>query len=470
LDSGGISKGAAMKKLLIFFIVFALAAAAANAQIELNKRLIVGTSLVNGSTLKDKDSQQGVAANIQRLEYYIAIEGKTEDNTFGFGGEFQRRPGDEQKIYAWAWWQPSPELVVALGDITNWQVPLGRASGDITGWNLIGEDAYHMDDNPFWEGGGYAGSVLKNMHGFYQGVAYTTTSAQGQNAGAISIRPLPWLGIDTPDKLNLILAFPTLAGDSTGGISDDVKTVYLDRIEAQLVYDIDGVGQAAFAFKNSMREAGMVISMPNKPTDPPIYDVMHWYDDSKGLFAQWRMNLPYKMAFEAGLNYTLSPPKNKIKSKWPVDAGLGWIMGDRANDTLVLSSRIGLQIPMEKFQNFIAGWDVSAEIRIFKGTKLYMPMGVSVIFPSNGPTGQYIIAGKGQAPVFYWALSPYVVQDLGGPKIHLCLRIHNGQDVGWPELGPNAPHNGEIFGNLAEFLQRGSVIKWNIPIYLAWSF
>ena len=461
-----------MKKLLLFLLVLIFITAAIFAQVGLNKRIVVGTSFINGDTLKEEGSQEGIEASIQRLEYSISIGGKTEDGTFGFGGEFEKRH-NLGRIFGWAWWQPVPEITIALGEVTNWQVPLGRASGDISGWGLLGDDAFHMDDDAFWEGGGYAGSVLKTMHGFYQGVAYSTIGwDEASFSGAISIRPLSWFGISSADKLNILFYFPTLAVDPNSSFGNTVKSVYLDRLEIQVAYDFSGIGQAAVSFRNSMREAGMIIQIPN--VDPSLnylnYDIHHWYDDSKGIYAQWRMGLPHKMAFEAGVQYTIAPANNVIKVKWPINAGLGWIMGDRSEEPLVFSSRLGMQIPVEDFQNFILGWDGAVNIGITGSTRLYLPVSLGFIFPSNGPAGEKIIAGKGDNAVVYWAFSPYVVQDLKGPKVHMCFRIHNGQGTGWPQIGPNAPHNGEIMGSLSEFQKRGKIITWSVPIYLVWSF
>jgi len=461
-----------MKKLIAVFLSFILISATAFAQVSLDKRLVIGTSFANSNTLQEEGGQTGIEASVQRTEYSLSIGGMNADGTFGFGGEFEKRHllG---RLFGFAWWSPVPEFMIALGEVTNWQVPLGRASGDISGWGLFGTDAYHMDDDSFWEGGGYAGSILKTRHGFYQGGDYTTVGWQSAFSGAIAIRPLTWFDISSPNKLNLLLFFPTLAGDSTGGYSDNIKTVYWDRIEFQISYEIHEVGQVAFSFRNSMREAGMAVDVPN--TDGTVYttnnDAVHWYDDSKGIFAQWQMNLPYDMGFEVGLQYTIAPSNNNIKSKWPINAGLGWIMRNiRDDDFLTLSSRMGFQIPVEDFHNFIWGMDFVTNIRITENTRLYLPVGLGLIFPSNGPAGEFIMAGKGENTIVYWAFSPYIVHDLGGPKVHLCFRIHNGQGAGWPQLGPNAPHNGEVYGNRPSFLHRGEVITWSIPVYMAWSF
>jgi hypothetical protein len=458
-----------MKKFIAVFAVFAFISTTAFAQVSLNKRIVVGTSLANGDTLEvEGEEKDGIEAAIRRLEYSISVGGKNADGTFGFGGEIQK--GFNAKILGFAWWQPVPEVTVALGEVTNWQVPLDKASGDITGWRFLGIDAYHMDDDSFWQGGGYAGSIFKTMHGFYQGVAYTSVGDQANLSGAIAIRPLSWFGVDSPNKLNLIFFFPTLAGDSTGQIRDTVKSVYLSRMEAQVSYDIFEVGKIAFSYRNSMRENGMEIQVPGTDStlNPYIYDAVWWYDESRGLYAQWSMNLPQKMGFEIGLQYTIAPSNNPIKSKWPINAGLGWIMGS-SDDPLVLSSRMALQIPMEDFHNFMLGWDFAANIRLASSTRLYLPIGIGLISPSNGPTGRNVVAGKGEDPVFYWAFSPYVAQDLHGPRVYMCFRIHNGQGVGWPQVGPNAPHNGESM-DITTFMQRGKVIKWSVPIYLSWSF
>jgi hypothetical protein len=467
-----------MKRSILFLAFFVCIVITAFAQVDLNKRIVVGTSLVNGHTLYEDEEDVGVEASVRRLEFNISIGGKTEDGTFGFGGEIQK--GFNANILGFAWWQPVPEITVALGEVTNWQVPLGRASGDITGWRFLGEDSYHLEDDAFWEGGGYAGSILRNRHGFYQGADYSSVSSQAQLSGAIAIRPLTWFGIDSPDKLNIIFFFPTLAGDSTGQLKDTVKSVYLDRIEAQISYDISGIGQAAFSYRNSMREQGMEISVPNTGlVYNKNYSAVPWYDESKALYAQWSMNLPLKMGLEVGLQYTIAPDRvleaydinNDLltsTAKWPVNAGLGWIMGDR-EDPFILSTRMGFQIPVEDFHNFMWGRDVAANIRLGDRTRLYVPVGLGLIFPSNGPSGQNVIAGKDDDMVVYWTFSPYVVHDLHGPKIHLCFRIHNGQGVGWPQVGPNAPHNGEM-KDQAKFITRGEVITWSIPVYLSWSF
>ena len=449
-----------MKKSILIIAVFALVAAAAFAQITLNKSIVVGTSLATG-TYTASGGFSTVDTKSERMEYSLYVEGKSQDGTFGFGAEFDRlwNPG---VINGWAWWQPIPEITIALGDITWYEIPLGTESGQITGWSLNNTNIFHMDepDDQFWVYNGYPGSVLRNMHGFYQGAAGSTVDFQPQFSGAVSIFPLTWFGVYTPNKLGFHFYFPTLAGNTGDGMTDTLKSVYIDRMEAQVSFDIADVGQAAISFRNSLREKGLNDS-----------DATYYYDKSKAFYAQWRMSLPKKMGFEASVNYNMAPPDGKYRAKWPINAGIGWIKGDIWSDPLTLTSRMGLQFPMEDFQNFILGWDFVANIRI-AGVRLYLPVGVGLIFPSNGPTGPNIIAGKGQDTVVYWAFSPYVVKTIaGGPQIYLCLRIDNGQLVGWPRLGPSPPHNGQITADtLAEYMQRGKVIKWNVPVYLSWRF
>jgi hypothetical protein len=450
-----------MNKSIAVFAVFVLVSTAALAQVGLNKTLIVGTTL--GVSDFTEDSSADIVTDFKRYEFILGMSGW--GSKFGFHTQlaWNNNWAPNGYLTGYAFWDPLPILRIGIGNVG--EVPVGMASGQITGWGLHNNGAFSTADYGFWWGVGYPGSALCTMHGFYTWQYNGSNQGQAELSGVIAFYPSSLLGIKS-GNLALRVYFPTLAGSSAYGMEDSLAKVYWDRSDIQISYDMSGLGEAALTLKNSMRV--LYVS-----TDSNVID---YYDKSKGIFAQWRMNLPMNMGMEAGVHYTIAPSTGKYTAKWPINVGLGWRLGNAwTGDDLVLTSRLGFQIPMEDFQNFIVGWDFVLNYKLMPNLRLYIPVGLSLVSPSRGPSGSLILAGKNDDPVLYWNFAPYIVKNLGGPQFYACFVLHNGQEVIWPPMVPNAPHDGKIVVGSSPsdadlFMERGKRINWSVPLYLALYF
>jgi hypothetical protein len=65
-----------MKRSILFLAVFVGIVTTAFAQVDLDSRIVVGMSLVNGHTLQEDEEDRGVEASVRRLEFNISIGGK----------------------------------------------------------------------------------------------------------------------------------------------------------------------------------------------------------------------------------------------------------------------------------------------------------------------------------------------------------------------------------------------------------
>ncbi|MDR0476028.1 MAG: hypothetical protein LBH43_20475 [Treponema sp.] len=462
-----------MKKLIAFFAVFALVMLPAFAQIRLNKSMSAGSTLagntVTGGKSGDRFTEGEWGAG-------FSIAGSNVSNTFGFSASFDYDHNSEDTqtgmdfVRVMAWWQPMPEIRFALGSIAD--APLGWLKADFTAWSLDATDKPHINQYAFFWYNGYAGGVIGAGHGFYMGTSMENTGwgAPAKIAGAISFYPLSWFGIYSPSKLSVHFFFPDILGKTAftqGGDSDVVdysfKTAYLDRMEAQITYNFYGKGTAALTFRNSMRYRDFY--------GAPNLDTYKFYEESKGIYAQWNMNLPADLSMEAGVQYTINPTDGEHKGKkWPINAGLGIRMGNPWNDdAFVLTNRFGVSIPMEDYQNFLLGWDVCFNFKLGAGFRLYLPMGLSFILPANTYTPAAGSPGLDDDKLVAWHFSPFIRKNLGGPDFYLCLRWYNGSgDPGWPPLGGSFPHNGQNGGGITE--ANKNTVQWRIPVYLKWNF
>jgi len=465
-----------MKKLLIFIIFFFVFLNTAFTQIILRKNINAGVAYARGTINKDKNSP--LETSMPKYDFGFSLSGNNAVNTFGFMGQVMVMEHDDNEyvysgVRGHAWWLLMPEIKLSLGWVEH-SMTADLMRSDLTAWGLTSNEILHLS-SPQWAFnwyGGYPGHVLKSGTGLYRGVTMENTGFGGKLGGGITIYPLSWFGIYSPDKLILHLYFPTMyheAGydinDNSHSMTHDLKSIFYDRMEAQISYSFSGLGTAGLTLRNSMRIRGFY-----GDGGMPIQD---YYDKSKGLYAQWNMYLPGGQQLEAGVNYTIEPAGTEF-GKWPIDLGLGWRKGNPWNDDgIIYSSRLGLSIPAEPYQRLLLGWNFVYNRKMIPGLRLHIPVGFSLIFPSNktAPLGANDLpaAGPGDKILFAWTFDPFIVKDLNGPQLYLCLRLFNGPtDPGWPVLGPSAPHNGAYYGGLHKVNK--DQINWGLPVYIIWNF
>ena len=337
--------------------------------------------LARGETWNDDDPRTGMERDM-----IITIGAETENNKFGMKGALVRNAN----WWVYAWWKPVEFFMIKTGAIyeeNSW------ATTDITGEGFQGPHANKLNVKPTED---YAGIVLRRETGF---LSPAMTDLQKERALQLSFFPLKGLTVN--------FGFPM----DRSAFNNMAEYNYIYKLHAQIAYEIDGIGEAAFSFINA----------PDAP------------DEYKNIFAQWKMPIGDFFKLELGINYALN---SEITA--PLNIGLGLGLGELGRDLFVMNLRAGASIPMEDTQDTNIGTDIVL-ICDFDFIRLYLPIGIGINMPYENENN------------LYWSFSPYVAKNLGGPYFYAGIQFYNGI---WASGRPTSTEG----------------INWSIPLGFRWDF
>ena len=386
-----------MKKLIAILAVFALLTTAVFAQADIGAGGTARAELLKGDSNSD-DLGTGFES-----WFWVSAKKTNEDNTMGAKGSFSIGMSDGNfsfdpngGTYFYAWWQPIQQVFLKVGKVGEdgkyW------AGAGILGWDFQSDDLLISPAFNYYNG--FAGSVLGDSHGFWSAGFNDKRDLQ------LSILPIDGLAIN----------FGFVFGDL-------VKSVYGDKLAAQIVYDIPDLGQAAIGFKNGGE------------------------NEDKHLYAQYKMPIA-NMKIELGLHFPIAP-KDGFKS--PFDIGLGFGYGNPWGDTFWLNARIGVAIPMEDGDSTRFGVDInpSYDLGIFR---VYVPVGVALILPDGGDA------------LLAWSFNPYIRKQLGGLEFWAGVKLYNGRKSGAFNDGSGNWYP-EVYNKDSQ-----DQVNFSIPIALQWAW
>jgi hypothetical protein len=394
-----------MKKIILVITVFALISPMVFGQIAFGGKIDLWGNLAEDYLMDDKSDEAEARANGDWEFGFWA--GASNDNVGGKGYIHS----DLAHIWAYIWWKPVEYFFLkmgAIGEDTTWAGP------DLTDKGLHGND-WHSRERTFvggsgnyaYEKNGYAGNFLPTATGFYQ-----------PSYGKWAVQVSGYLG-----GLALNLGF-NFANPTAG---TEAKAAYVDGLNLQLVYAIDGVGEAAVSFVNA-------------PEEQP-----------KNVYAQWKMPIADTMKLEFGANLGFLDENLE-----PLKFGLGFGLGDYATSTMVLNTRVGLSVPMDdKSGDPLVGFDLvwSYNFDIFR---LYVPAGMSLAL--------------GDETILAWSFTPYIGRRLGagGPEAYMGVTVYNGsgRDSG-PQPGSALRPEKTVFSLVKDGDDKNR-INWAIPIGMLW--
>jgi len=357
-----------MKKILAIFVVFTLIATAAFAQISAGGGLTA--TLVSGDS--DAEDAKGLSSGFES-GWSITASKTNEENTAGAKASISfsmHNNGTQTDFdmyggsYFMAWWQPIPQFFIKAGKVGEegkyW------TGADVVGWGFQSNDLKISPAFDYYNG--FAGNVLSSDHGFMG-----RPVMDDFNGLQISILPIDGLAINL--------------GWGLGKVFDDTYS----QIAAQVVYNIDGVGEAAVGFVNEGEE------------------------EDKHLYVQWNMPID-TMKFEIGAHFAFNPDDkdaNGDVNKKPIDIGLGFRYGNQWGDPFWLSARVGLSIGTADKSASVIGFDVCPSIDV-GAFRLYTPVGIGLVVQED------------QDALFAWSLNPYIRKQMGGVEFWIGLKLYNG--------------------------------------------
>jgi len=395
-----------MKKFLAVLVVFTLIATAAFAQLSggggLKAQLGQGDS--DGEGVEDISTAYWSG-------FWLTGKLTNDENTAGAKGSIGiDMKGDQDGNPKWnptgdgyfyAFWQPINQLYLKIGKLGEdgkyW------SGSRIVGWHFQANDLYCDPEFDYWNG--FPGSVLGDGIGFF--------GLRENNYSGLQVSLLPIDGL----AINL--------GWMIGGDDDEKFTgrgfkETFSEISAQIVYNIDGVGEAAVGFVNDGEEA------------------------DKHLYVSWLMSLA-GMDFDLGGHFRFNPDIDGYKP--PIEVGVGFRYGSPwGSDPLVFTTRLGLSIGTAEESASKIGLQVCPvfDLSVFK---LYIPMGIGMVVQEDVDT------------VFAWSLNPYIVKGLGGGvSFWAGLKLYTG--------------TGNVMGDQWKGLDKdyAEKVSWGIPIGFTWSF
>jgi hypothetical protein len=348
-----------------------------------------GAVLAEDTIIKDQDAKPGA-----RTYWGFTLTGSaaSEEGNVGAKGAFIN---GVRNYWAYIWWKPMDMFFLKFGNIfeeSTW-----------AGSDLTGEKGLHSNEFPVKPGytmfpNGFAGNVLADKTGFYPGFS-------SDRIARLQVSAYPVEGLSVNLGLEMM---------RTSSAGFEIMQNYIEKLNAQLVYDIDGIGEAAIAFVNGLS------------------------DEEKNIYAQWKMPIGDAMRIEAGINYTIKV-ENEVLDP-PLNLGIGFAMdGFGKNDQMAITARFGAAIPMNDIDHPLIGLDVVFTYDFEDLFKLYIPFGIGLRLPVEGT-------------IFAWNFHPYLTKKLGGPSFFAGVTFFNGtaQDM-------------VIYGNK-------DTINWTIPVGLRWDF
>jgi hypothetical protein len=396
-----------MKKRIAVLAACTLIASAAFAQLNYGGTMDIYVNVAKDYVMDEKPVKDKGTTS---AGWNFIIWGETEnrEQTLGFKGGLI----SENLPASWVslWWKPIEQLFIKIGNIdedNNW------AGADLTGLGLnVNEfhvrDIAPTDANAGYKTNSYAGNFLASGTGFMSG-------NWGTRGMQLSYYPFESLAV------NLAFHFDPLNSLETHSI----EAIYLDGLNAQVVFTPGEVGEAAISFVNAGLDAKKRML-------------------TKNLYAQWKMPLGEMMRLELGGNFGINE-----KMDAPLKLGLGFGYGDFEEDALVFNTRVGASLPMIDEDKPIIGLDImfSYDLEIFR---FYLPAGVAMHMGEK----ETLLA---------WNAAPYIAKDLRGPSIYMGVTLYNGGDAysGFRGATP--------FQRFKEADEKGR-FNWAIPVGVRWVF
>ncbi|MDR0476027.1 MAG: hypothetical protein LBH43_20470 [Treponema sp.] len=371
-----------MKRLFVFFLIFALFAAPAFAQMALNGSFDVHAILAQGDTETKADPTTGMGSDLT-----LVLSGETANGLFGAKGAL----GRAYSWWAYGWWKPMDMVMVKMGAIyedSTW------AGADLVGWGLNNNDFVTRPTADF------AAGLVPEGIGFFS----SKMGRYEKRAMQLSVYPIEGLAIN--------LGFPMQLGSMAAGATDNAapniaENTYIKQLHAQIVYDL-GMGEAALGFVNGFDKNDTIALQLTSDVGMGNQTLGAIKLKTKDIFVQWKMPIGDAMRIEFGLNYGLYVDDSYSP---PINVGLGFGMGSFENeDQLIVNARVGAIIPMQDGEDPRIGLDVvlSYDLEMFR---LYVPVGVS--------------AYLGDETTVYWSFCPYIAKDLGGPFFYAGIQLYN---------------------------------------------
>ena len=382
-----------MKKLIAIAVVFALVAGAAFAQIGVEAGGAFKSHVLKGDSETKKD---GIGTDYISW-FWASFSATTENQIAGAKASLSVNPTnpgsfttDGEDPYAYALWQPIPQVFFKLGKVGKdgkyW------AGAGIGGWDFQSNDLLMSPAFNYYNG--YPGSILGDSHGFF-------SNGIGKTGMQLTILPIePPAGV-APLAINFGFNY------EKGGKPRDV---FIDSLAVQVVYKLFNIGlgaEAAVGFVNDSEGA------------------------DKDLYAQYKMNITNDIKVELGVHF---PIKWKDGKQAPLNIGVGFGYGSPwTAETLFVNVRAGASIGIADGDPTNIGLDIcpSYDLGILR---VYVPVGVAFSLPDGG--------GKAS---FGWSVNPYIRKNIDGYNISFWagLQLYNGNTQHWQGAGSVAGDSGK---------------------------
>ena len=245
-----------MKQLWAFLVLFTLITTGLFAEIEITGVIGSGSTLIKGTNIESEerklpdDTIEIVKPHDFLVSNYFTgyLEGTFQDESGNVGGMVRigiDSTTEVQTLIARAngWWKPIPFLKLQVGFIEDFGVT------DIVGWGYHANDA---DEFVVYPKNSYAGGFLSDTTGFYSGTPATWLGT------ALTFNPLKGLTFTVAAPLGIpagramsyeaLAEKITLAGPTLMGYVQPQAYEIYQRAQAQVTYDIWGIGRAALSF------------------------------------------------------------------------------------------------------------------------------------------------------------------------------------------------------------------------------
>jgi hypothetical protein len=419
-----------MKKLIAIAMVFALVAGAAFAA-DLSASVGISANLAEGSSKEAKEfAPNDVSAGLKWLDINLSASAQNDEGTFG--GWIKITPQDSWKaLMGQAWWKPIEQFKFML----NYSDTGFFGADDITCWGFYEGAGDPVANHGNAWGGGPEGAA--------SGAVFRDAAYGGfERGGIFTITPMSGLEIN--------VGVPFLEGTTRG------ESIYKGT-EAQVAYNIEGMGKVAFTFGKYKNDSGNGGGGDNVFYNSGGIDI---YEPGK-LFGYFSLSAVENLGLVIGFGvpfYQVSDPKFK-PFKMAASLGAKYSLGAFGVKARFLADMGGWTYDDVKFTQ---GVRYIFDLMPYYAISDSMSVNLSVGFGGKGADSDKDGVIDNTAIEPGWHVYPYVTLKGGPGTFYVGVQIWS-RNIGYANYDSGSPVFEDKDGDNA-------IIHWSIPVGLTFSF
>ena len=438
-----------MRKSSAVVVLFVLITSGAFGEMAVSGVAGAGSTLLKGSNMRIDGKNDPLKVG-NYLKTAIEMADQNDEGTIGGNARLEVEVTETAFAFtprATVWWQPIPNIRLLLGSIDEFGLT------DIVGWGYHANDAeeYVVMTKSY-----YAGEIFANNTGFYSGTGSEWVGT------ALSVSPFYGLTLTLAVPYGRIRTFEIIGQENetgtdgarlnvNGGFAQNTAAEIYEKTQAQIAYEIWGVGKAVVSFAGGgngklEEKADLTIEAGDLTNERNglRYEGVFYRANAHTIFASFfltaledigmyiNVGVGYTLPVKAtGLTGTATAPLSSpvdLTYQMPIAAGLGFSYGtDLVGVKAQLAATFGGKATATSSEG--ASFDVPTKLGF--GVLPYFTAGIFKINLNLGVSYRFseYEADGGEAKerpnstALGWFVNPYVTVNLGIGMVYVGLQV-----------------------------------------------